>query len=215
METAVPARRRIPLRVGAALVAALAVLAVAVAPDKTRDAVAFLRSDPGDLWLDIQIAPPTGDGWNPAFELRQVILHARMGCIEPSGIWPSGLPLEVDALLTARGADRVILALARDRFFEEAVVDPPTPIDAPCVILVSGPAPREPAWRSALRWASARVLGASLLPPPETSPRTYGLATGWDPPRIVRRLRALRKAVDGDAERALDQLIRQIPSVPR
>src|SRR4051794_6636831 len=114
METVAPDRRRVLWRVGAAALTTLAILAVAVAPDKTRDAVAFLRSDPGTLGVDVKITPPTGDGWNPGFETRRVILHAWAGCIEPSARWPSGAPIEIDAPLTAREADRVILALGRD-----------------------------------------------------------------------------------------------------
>jgi len=216
MARASPPRRARRLRIAAALIVAGAVIAMTLPPRKTRDAVAYLRSGPDSFRLTVYLTPPTGDGWNPGFELRSIDLTGTgVGCIEPAPIWESGQPTNEFAIITGRQVDRLIWELARGEFFEEAQETSPEVAGAHGAIYVSGPAPEEPPWRWIVRWASTRVFGASILPAPENQPRSFSATYAWNPRRLARRLRRLRDALDGEAAEKLDRLIAQLPSVPR
>ena len=208
---------RARVRVIVVLVTAGAILGLALRRDKTREAVAFLRLEPECFHLNVVITPPTGDGWNPAFELRYITLNheANRAVRLFRSAWPSGRPQELTAELTDAEVDRVIRQLAKVDFFEDASEDWPLASGAGCWIHVSGTGSREPYWRSSLRWASNRVLGYSVLPPHVGRIPTFSATYAWDPPRLARRLRRLRAGLDGSAAAAIDAMIRQIPSVPR
>jgi len=216
MPTPPPLRGPGWFRLAAALLAAGAVLLLALPPKKTREAVAYLRGDPGSFMLTVSLTPPTGDGWNPGFELRSIILVGEgVGCIEPSLGWESGVPVGEVAMITDRQVDRMIRELAKSKFFQEAQEANPDVSGPHGEIHVSGPTPAEPAWRSMARWASTRVLGASVLPAQENQPRSFSATYPWNPRRLARRLRRLRDTLDGEAAEKLDRLIAQLPSIPR
>ena len=182
------------------LMTVFVVLSFAFASFKTWEAKSYFRKKPGDLLLKVSAIPPTGEAWNPGFELRIIGMRGGSDAAGPpeSYDWSPGHPREIDLWISEHQCERIIHALARDGFFQEAG-GASSREGVGFFLLVQGPFVTPP--------GSNNPLGAR--------PEQYSISWDWDPPRIARRLRAIRKVLEGDAARAFDQMIRQIPSVPR
>ena len=207
--------RQVVRRVFALMVPVLGIVGYAAIPDPTREAVAYLKSDLRAFVFSVTIRPPTGDDWNPGFELRSILLHVRPMLIEPLARWPTNHPISTSVQISSEEARRVIEALARLHVFDRAAGAAPSRVGAHCLLTIQGPPVREAGWRSSARRFLGPRFGTQLIPPLESATRTYLVDQEWDGQQVARRLRVIRRELDGEGARAFDALIRQIPSVPR
>ena len=201
---------RIWLRLLPSVLVTLIVMACAFAPYQSWRREADFRGNPGACRFILEILPPTGKEWNPGFELREIQLLGRDSIPGVSASytedWMPGHPRARSILISDGQSERILLALHRDGFFEEAGEEPP-PQEASFHLEVHGP------WYSL---ATGRPFDTATDGNPTNAvPCVLSISHGWEPSRIARRLKAIRKVLDGAAADALDQLIRQIPSVPR
>ncbi len=138
------------------------------------------RTNLDSLQLEVTLSPQGPSKFDPKFDLYSLLLHVPNLRLEPAANGPSGKPISADAKVSKAEAAKLLTLLAEDGFFTQAGED-----------------------RSQRKDHHA-ALALSYRKGPQ--PVALYLNLDWNA-AMVRRLDKLRGCLDGDAAKAMDELL--------